>query len=559
MQRSQSRRSDTSEAELDGMAEQELAKLQRQHRIMEGDRKAYSEESQNIIRKQRVAVESLQNERTELLKDIKLAGSQQNLGKDAVNTQTLADMMDKEDINKSELAAIKDDIFILDTRIRGMEKKNSQQKKNMGGVHMSHARHVQTQKQIRVLENRLNKANVKFNKALAENGRCREEIDNLRKERNKYESCCKKLEQKKLEYKRQASELIDNSKAAYDARDEAQAKMLALKEKNDKDIAQYKTEFMELERIIDHESKLKEFMRVKGEERAELMEGELTSRRKKKDEKDKGDKAEETIESYETAFKKIKEATEIDDIDLLVNKFIEVEDRNFALFNYVNELNNHIEMIQEQINEVNGDITTFKNEGVEMESQRKNIMRSQEQQLNTTTEQHEQYNIQQKHTKKILEQLKSGIDSLFSKINCDKSAIENLLGSKEGITDNNMIQFLGIIEQRTNELLQVFGFHVSKDSGKEQAPTPMGLLGQGPQPGSISVNIVPPSTGDDYNSEDSDDETDDEQRPLTQQELKNKIMKGINKREAQPKKAHYHHPGSATSDKAVSKKKKAAK
>lgn len=71
--------------------------------------------------------------------------------------------------------------------------------------------------------------------------------------------------------------------------------MLALKEKNDKDIAQYKTEFMELERIIDHERKLKEFMRVKGEERAEMMEGEMSSRRKKKDEKDKGDKAEETI------------------------------------------------------------------------------------------------------------------------------------------------------------------------------------------------------------------------------------------------------------------------
>lgn len=61
------------------------------------------------------------------------------------------------------------------------------------------------------------------------------------------------------------------------------------------------------------------------------------------------------LQSYETAFKKIKEATEIEDIDLLVNKFIEVEDKNFALFNYVNELNNDIEMIQEQINEVRCD------------------------------------------------------------------------------------------------------------------------------------------------------------------------------------------------------------
>ena len=34
------------------LAEQELTKLQQQYRIMEGDRKAYSEESQNMIRKQ---------------------------------------------------------------------------------------------------------------------------------------------------------------------------------------------------------------------------------------------------------------------------------------------------------------------------------------------------------------------------------------------------------------------------------------------------------------------------------------------------------------------------
>lgn len=58
------------------------------------------------------------------------------------------------------------------------------------------------------------------------------------------------------------------------------------------------------------------------------------------------------VQSYEEAFEKLKEATEIEDIDLLVSKFIEVEDKNFALFNYVNELNNDIEVLQEQINMV---------------------------------------------------------------------------------------------------------------------------------------------------------------------------------------------------------------
>ena len=67
--------------------------------------------------------------------------------------------------------------------------------------------------------------------------------------------------------------------------------------------------------------------------------------------------------------------TEIDDIDLLVDIFIEVEDKNFALFNYVNELNNDIEMMQEGIAGIEDDIEQFKRESVELEQQRKEILR----------------------------------------------------------------------------------------------------------------------------------------------------------------------------------------
>lgn len=56
-------------------------RLQQEYRIMEGDRKAYSEESQNIIRKQKAAIASLQAENEELMKDNYLAGSQQNENK----------------------------------------------------------------------------------------------------------------------------------------------------------------------------------------------------------------------------------------------------------------------------------------------------------------------------------------------------------------------------------------------------------------------------------------------------------------------------------------------
>ena len=61
----------------------------------------------------------------------------------------------------------------------------------------------------------------------------------------------------------------------------------------------------------------------------------------------------DSVESYEAAFERIKEITGEDDMDLLVQRFVECEDKNFALFNYVNEQNNDMELLSEQIQEVN--------------------------------------------------------------------------------------------------------------------------------------------------------------------------------------------------------------
>jgi len=53
----------------------------------------------------------------------------------------------------------------------------------------------------------------------------------------------------------------------------------------------------------------------------------------------------EKLQYYEDAFAKIQESTGIDDVEELVTKFLEAEDKNFSLFNYINELNNEIEQV----------------------------------------------------------------------------------------------------------------------------------------------------------------------------------------------------------------------
>lgn len=60
----------------------------------------------------------------------------------------------------------------------------------------------------------------------------------------------------------------------------------------------------------------------------------------------------DTVESYDEAITKIKQITNMEDLNEIVDKFIAVEDKNFALFKYVNEQNAEVEMLQEKILEV---------------------------------------------------------------------------------------------------------------------------------------------------------------------------------------------------------------
>lgn len=45
---------------------------------------------------------------------------------------------------------------------------------------------------------------------------------------------------------------------------------------------------------------------------------------------------------------------------------------------------------------------------------------------------------------------------------CDRSVIEDMLGSSTGISENNMMSYLGLVEHKTNELLTIQAFLNSK-------------------------------------------------------------------------------------------------
>ena len=77
-----------------------------------------------------------------------------------------------------------------------------------------------------------------------------------------------------------------------------------------------------------------------------------------------------TIDIYESAFERIKEVTNQTDLNTIVTNFIKREDSCFALFNYVNELNNEVEGLIEHKERIRGEMDKFMSEEVSIESER---------------------------------------------------------------------------------------------------------------------------------------------------------------------------------------------
>merc|ERR1719287_313436 len=146
-----------------------------------------------------------------------------------------------------------------------------------GGVKAALENAKAVQKQIRVLENRLDKALQKFNEAIEANKALREQIDTLRRERVVFDDIYKKLENELHSKKKEMANIIEQANAAYEARDSAQAQMAALKQQADKEHAEFEKEWRELGKLIENDKKMKEFMRQKVRNRAEETKAETGS------------------------------------------------------------------------------------------------------------------------------------------------------------------------------------------------------------------------------------------------------------------------------------------
>ncbi|KAJ1340734.1 hypothetical protein BSLG_004828 [Batrachochytrium salamandrivorans] len=349
---------------------------------MEGDRKAYSEESRILIGKQRSSIEKLKKDNEYLQDELRLLEKcPEDKRKNGI-----------QNILQRKIKYILAHINSLDQETGTINTEIDAQRSKLGGVNAAKQNSDAIGKQVRVLENRLDKALVKFNKSLAVNRRMRSVIDNLRRERLVFDNIYHKFEKDLTEQKKQMADIIETSNAAYEARDEAQTKIIALREKAEKEYQSYIQEIKEIDRTLEQDRGKDSISGVKSSSQENLL---------------------VPLDTYENAFAEIRKVTGISNTGELVQRFKSLEDQNFSLFNYVNEVNNEIELHAKETMEIQKRTDTMRVDCVKIEETRRKEMCKLEESLNTANEKVVVHEKQCSDMVLILDDLRNSIEVSF--------------------------------------------------------------------------------------------------------------------------------------------------
>ena len=533
----------------------ELDELQRRYRIMEGDRKSYAEEVQAVVRKQKAQIEKLKRENGQLKSELSLQSRAVALGDSGAVSTRITKLQDTIDQITRSIEAEKRRAEEVDQRAKTVREAILAERKDMGGNNAPMEQNQAVGKQIKVLEHRLHRALVKFNEAIAANKDLREEIDNLRRERVVFDGIYKKLQLELSEKKKKMAEIIEVANVAYEARDRAQAEISGLKASAEKEQGEFEHEWKELGQKLEEDRKRQDFLarerqRLAGEETRGQMSKDGEQELKKVVTKGHWNLAKdkaaihsgmEKVQTYEEAFAKIQAATGISDIDELVRQFIENEDQNFKMFNYLNELNMEIEKGEEALVELKQESDKYKGQDKGAASQRKRLIKELQDRVNEVDGRTGAADEQLRQTSHAVAQIARSIEGLCNKLGCQSTLLEEM-GAEGGCNDSSIMVYLGVLEQRGNELLTSYlglqsgGMHYSEaplspgGRGGGGGGSPGVVVGPNTPQGTSAVSIAVPTTAEEYESEDESEE--EEEHPLSRGELHAKTMRGLAKREA---------------------------
>ncbi|KDO34834.1 hypothetical protein SPRG_00895 [Saprolegnia parasitica CBS 223.65] len=410
------------------------------------------------------------------------------------------------------------------------------------------------QKSLRILENRLEKVLIRLNEACNANKKLREQIQNLRREKVQQQQIHEKLDRELHTKAQDVTKTSQLTQSIFDARDRAQRQVEALRAQAAEESARFEADWNERREVIEVDRMTMRSIQNHGSMFAQYDDENDGSRdngtpdAKLRDDTMKASwliaakdadlrKQTERLKAYEDGLAKVRKKTGIKDIGELASALLAAEEKNFSLFNMINELNTEMESVeiennrfQDMINEV---------QGCGSDLNRARIKASLEAQIEKSHVKAMHFEARAAESNAVIESIKAGAMNIFHKIGYNDEALLQQLNST-GLTDINMLKFLGIIEKRIGEIVQMHNIVYTQSSSGSKLDVTLGLSpGKGPVKrgngnlGAHEYHPTPPAA-DDFVDDDSDD-SDELIKPCTLAEIQEKAAAAIGKRKDKPR------------------------
>ncbi|KAB0348474.1 hypothetical protein FD754_013331 [Muntiacus muntjak] len=439
------RSEDGSEAFLEGMVDWELSRLQRQCKVMEDERRAYSKEVHQRINKQLEEIQRLEGVRHKLRVQISIAQSQVRRLRDSERLENMGHLLKCQVQVQAEVKELQAQNQALDRQIQEWESRNSAHSKNARSPGCVQDHKVKSQRRIKSLENQLDKVICRFDIQLAQNATLREELDLLRIERNRYLNVDRKLQKEIQLLKDSVRNLMVSSTSAYTVREEAKTKLGMLRERAEKEVAQNETEVQILQRQIAHLEHLHRFLKLKNGDRQ--PDSAIVEKREQR--------AQEVAEGLrKTSQEKLVLRYEDTDPDLLVEKYLECEYLGVER----GRLAAQAPGIQCRLCSMQEALVSGRRSEEDRRAQQEQQRAELQQRVDDVHSEADDLEARYHNFRGQLEKLKTNIQHLFTRVQCDSTLINDLLGVKTHMRDRDISLFLSLIEKRLVQLLTVQAF-----------------------------------------------------------------------------------------------------
>ena len=183
----------------------------------------------------------------------------------------------------------------------------------------------------------------------------------------------------------------------------------------------------------------------------------------------------EKILLYESMFEQLKKMTGVESLEEMVSNYIAHEEEMFSLYNFIQTVNTEIDTITEASMQTELAINKFKEDQQDQDQQRRSTIDDLQQRLANMLENTREMVDQNAMQQESISQISKKVSSVFFKLQCDQMDAKGSQVSKsqrwssgarpdnkialltgQGVTESNVLDYLGCIEQRAVDIISEY-------------------------------------------------------------------------------------------------------